>query len=199
MPVAGDVYRVAAHFTMPEQVDAYNVLGLKVISGTCTDAELLTAGASWMTTAYAYLQGVMHNQVDLADARVTKVVWSAGAWITDQIVGTIFPTFTAADGTDMLPHAVAPYVTFETLAPKRKGKIKLLGFSEANQADSLVAAGAATAMGNFANAITTVLSPGTALVYYAVLGNDGTARTAISELVRGVVGSVRRRRPGIGI
>lgn len=195
----GNIFRVVVHWAMPEQVDANNVLGLICASGSCTDAELLTAVAAWLTTAFGYLQGAMHNQVDLADARVVQVVWSGAEWITNRVLGTVMPTFAATDANDMLPHAVSPHVTFNTLAPTRKGKVKLTGFSEVQQADSILLAGAATAMGNFASALLTPLSPGSASCNYVVLGDDGQARNSTGALVRGIVGSQRQRRPGVGI
>ena len=124
MPTAGDTYRAIVHWVMPEQVDAVNVLGLKILAGTCTDAELMTTLATYLTTAYAFLQTFIHDQVDIADAKIVKVVWSGTAWVTDQIVGTIFPTFTATVPTDMLPHACSAVVTMPTAVPKRRGRIK---------------------------------------------------------------------------
>jgi hypothetical protein len=196
---SGDVFRVAAHFTMPELVDAYNILGLKCTTGSCTDAELMTAAAAWVTTAYGALVGAIHDNVDLYECRVTKMLWSGTEWYVAQVLGLFFPTFTATDSTDMLPHEVAPYVTMETAAPRRKGKIKIPGLTEQWQHDSLLETSAATAMANFANYIRTVLAPGSAQLYYAVLGSDGVARTSTAALIRGIVGSQRQRRPGIGV
>lgn len=194
-----DVLRIALHFVAPEQVDAYNIIGLKCVSGTCTETQLQGAVAAWLSTAYVFMQGNIHDQVDLAEGRIAKMTWSGTEWITSAIIGTVLPNFTATNADDMLPHAVAPYVTFDTEAPTRKGKIKLLGFGEDQQADSILSGAAATAIANFANAIRTSISAGSASLVYAILGDDGVARETTAATVRGIVGSQRQRKPGVGI
>lgn len=199
MATVGDVYRVANHFTMPEQVDAYNIFGLKQTAGTCTDVELVAAIGPWVEAAYAWLLSYIHSTVELQDTRISKMVWSGTEWIVQSILGTIFPTATFTGAGDMLPHAVSPYITFETAAPKRKGKVKLTGFTEFQQADSILTGAASTAMASFASSLRTVLTPGSGQLYYAILCDDGTARTTTAALVRGIVGSQRQRKPGVGI
>lgn len=195
----GDIFRIAQHITMPEQVDAYNVVALLNGVGTCTDAQLLTNVAAWLSAAYVYLQAQIHDQVDLAEGRVARMAWSGTEWIVSEIIGTILPAFTATNADEMLPHAVAPYVTFDTLAPTRKGKVKLMGFAEDQQSDSILVAGAATQMALFGAQMRTVVASGTALLDYCILGDDGTARVTTAAIVRGIVGSQRQRRPGVGI
>ena len=200
MPItAGDVIRIAMHLTTPEQVDAYNIIGLKCTAGDATDAQLLAALTAWMSTAYVFLQAHIHDQVDLAEGRVAKMTWSGTEWITSAIIGTILPNFTATNQDDMLPHAVSPYVTFDTLAPTRKGKVKLVGFAEDQQADSILTGAASTQIALFANALRTAVVAGAATLSYAILGDDGVARETTAATVRGVVGSQRQRKPGVGI
>lgn len=194
-----DVLRLTLDYDMPEQVEANNVIGLLCTSGSCTDAQFLTAAATWVNAILATIVGAVHNQVDCQSGRVTKMIWTGAAWEVDLIIGTILPTWSPTSAVDMLPHAVSPYVTLETLAPRRKGKVKLLGFAEDTQADSILTAAAATAMGNFITALRTAFTPGSASISYAVLGDDGNARLSTAGLVRGIVGSQRQRRPGVGI
>jgi hypothetical protein len=196
---AGDIMRAAVNWVMPEQVDAYNVLGLVCYQGTCSDSDFLTSCATWMTSAYSALQGVIHNQVDIATARITQVTWSGTEWIVTRVIGTIFPTFAATDANDMLPHAVAGVVTFPTAIPTRRGRIFVPGLSEVQQADSLLVAGAATALGNFAGLIRTAFHPTGGDVSYYVLGKGGTASVSTGFQVNGLTGTQRKRKPGIGI
>jgi len=196
---SGDVLRVALHYTMPEQVDAYNIIGLLCTAGTATDAQVITALATWTNTMLATIVGAVENSVACAQGRVAKMIWSVSYWQVQTIIGTYIPTWSPTNANDMLPHAVAPYITLETADPRRKGKLKFCGFCEDNQDDSIIEAATATAMGNFATALRTALTPGTASLSYAVLGDDGTARLSTAALVRGVVGSQRQRKPGVGI
>lgn len=195
----GDVMRLVLDWAMPEQTKANTVLALYNFTGECTDAEMLTALAAWVNTAFSTLQTVVSDQVDLDSGILSKVVWSGVEWITDRYIGTILPTFTATDNADMLPHASAAVVTFPTLKPKKRGRVFLPGFSEAQQGESVMAAGAATAMANFATALLTPFSPGTAGVYYSVIGLLGQTHIPTGFDVNGLIGSQRRRKPGVGI
>ena len=196
---SGDIIRVAQHITMPEQVDAYNILALVCTTGTCTDEQLLTNLEAWVAAAYDNLTQSMSSAVDLAEGRVARMEWQVTEWIVTEIIGTILPTFTGLNESGMLPHAVSPYVTFDTAAPTRKGKIKLTGFAEDRQEDSILETAAATAMALFVTDIRTALGSGSALLSYCVLGDDGSARVSTAGTVRGIVGSQRQRRPGVGI
>lgn len=196
---ADDVIRVAVEYDMPESQKAFNVLGMKCISGTCTDLELLTALATYVNGAWATLAGSIHNQVELASCRVTKMSWQTTEWVVSAVLGSFIPSFTPTDANDMLPHAVSGVIVMPTVKPTSRGRINIPGIGEDRQADSLLTSAGATALANFAVAIRTAIAPGTASLYYAVLGNDGTARTSTSADVNGILGSQRRRKPGVGI
>lgn len=196
---SGDTLRLALNWTMPEQVDAYNILGLRCISGTCTEAEFLTACASWVNTAYQTLQSVIHNQVDLAAGTISEVTWSGTEWVVARLIGTILPTFAATNANQMLPHACSGVVVFPTATPKKRGRVNIPGLTEEAQSDSLLTAGTATALGNFATALRTSFNPGTAVMRYNVLGKGGVASTSEGFDVNGIIGSQRRRKPGVGI
>lgn len=194
-----DVFRVALEWSMPELTKAFNVLGFRCSSGSCTDGELLTALDALFVTALAYIAGNTYSTSDVEEGRVSKMEWVAGAWEVAQVLGVITPTFTPTDGTDMLPHAVAGVITLPTAHPRRRGRIFLPAMTEAQQDKSILESGAVTAFTNFANAITAVMTPGSANVSYAVLGSDGVARHATTYVVNSLVGSQRRRKPGIGV
>ena len=197
--LANDVFELALHYVMPEDVDAYNILRFFNLSGTATDAQLLVTMAAFVTTAYTTLLGIMSNQVDVADGVLNKIVWTGVKWEVNALVGTILPALTGTDGTDMLPHQCTGLVTFPTLLPRKFGKIHVAGITEANQSDSLLTGGAATALGNFATAMLAAQNPGTAAVYYTISGKGGTSHFPQGFFVRGLMGSQDRRKPGVGI
>lgn len=196
---AGDIFRVVVGYEMPEEQLAANVIGLLVASGTCTDAQLLAAVATFIGTVYQTVQGAISVNVDLAETRLVKMLWSGTEWITSAVIGSFTPTFTSTDVADMLPHAVSPTATFPTADPKRKGKVKLAGFTELQQDESMLETGAITALVNFATALRAGFAAGSAVVGYAVLGDDGTARPSTGYIIRNVMGSQRSRKPGVGI
>lgn len=196
---SGDVFRVAQHFEGPELVEAYNILGLKCTAGTCTDAELLTAISTWLNTAYGYIVAVISDQVTMSEARVTKMLWSGTEWVVGSLIGSVLNPVTFTETTDMLPHAVSFVPVSATAKPTSRGRINLFGAGESEQEDGLWTSTAVTAVTNFIGGIRSALSPGSASLYYAILGDDGTARTTTSATVGDVPGSQRRRKPGVGI
>lgn len=195
----GDLIRLVVTYDMPEEQKAQNVFAMRASAGECTDAQLLTAAATFISSLYATVQGIIHNNVDLNDCKIVKVVWGGAEWITDRVIGNFIPTFTASDGTDMLPHEVTGQMTFPTSVPKRKGKLHLAGLTEAQQADSILVAGAGTAMANFATTMRAGFTAGTATLTYTVLGILGQNNTSTGWSIPGLVGSQRRRKPGVGI
>lgn len=196
---ANDVFRVAVRWSLPDLVTAYNILGLLCTAGSATDAELLTAIDAWLVTAYAYLQTNISTLADIEEARVSRMAYAAGEWSVSEILGTEYPIFTSTDSAQMLPHAVSLVTTFPTAVPTRKGKVFLPGFTEDATNKSDVNLGLLPVIGNFATALTTVLLPGTATVWYAILGDDGVARLPTAYRVNTLSGTQRRRKPGVGI
>lgn len=196
---SGDKFRVQVKWSLPDLVTAYNILGLGCTAGTCTDAQLLTAIDSWLVTAYAYLQTSLQSGADIDEAQVNRVTWSGTEWLVSEVLGTLYPTFTATNGAQMLPHAVAAVVTMPTIVPRRKGKIFVPAICEDDCSASSLDPSIVTALGNFANAITTVLLPGSATVWYQILSNDGGGRVPVSYLIGALTGTQRRRKPGVGI
>ena len=196
---AGDIFRLAQHFEGPEQVDAYNIIALKCISGTCTDAELLAAVSTWLKAAYDELVDVISDQVDMAECRVTKMLWSGTEWIVDSLIGSVLNPSTFAETTDMLPHAVSAVPVFATAKPTSRGRVNIFGVGEAEQEDGLWNSTCVADIAAFAADLRSAMSPGTAVLYYAILGDDGVARTTTSVATTDVPGSQRRRKPGVGI
>ena len=196
---AGNLMRLVLTWDMPEEQTAQNVLGLGMTGGECTDAQLLTAAATWVSNAFATVQGIVHDQVDLVDADVSKVIWSGASWVTDRVIGSFIPTFAATDATQMLPHAVAGVITFPTIVPKKRGRVFVPGLSEGQQSDSLLVSGASTALGNLAVALRTGFSAGTGTVLYTILGILGQSHVSTGFRVNGLTGTQRRRKPGVGV
>lgn len=199
MASPGDIYRLAVEFGMPGTQLAYNIFDVYQLSGSCTDAELLTAAASFMTDCYAELVGIVHSNVDLNECRVNKMVWSGTAWIVDRLVGTIFPTFVPIDANDMLPHACAPVVLFPTGFPRRVGKKYIAGTCEDGQDESTLTAGVLSALSDFALEIFDGFTAGTASFIYGILPDTGSFLSPTTAQFPAIMSSQRRRKPGVGV
>ena len=99
----------------------------------------------------------------------------------------------------MLPHATAAVITLPTATPKKFGRVFVPGLTESNQNDSLLTAGAASALSNLAGALLTPFTAAGASFSYKVIGKGGNVDTPTGFAVNGVLGSRRSRKPGVGI
>lgn len=198
MPATGDIYELAMRFLIDGEEDALNVYDFAVTAGTCTDAELLTALAATMTTAYGYLSGIVANNVDDQTSPVSKLVWSGTQWIVDTLIGYVYPTITFTNTADALPYQNSPLVRFLTVFPRVVGKKYLPPFTEGDQADSVISGTALAAMVNFGDQIRTVLTPGSASVSYVVLTKTGGYVGAYGTTANAIMSSQKRRKIGVG-
>ena len=199
MPSIGDTYRAAVRWALPELVEGMNVLAFRCSSGTCTDAEFVVALAAWLATAYAHLQPQISTAADIADCTLTKVVYTLGKWTLDATVSVMGVPFVPANINDMLPHSVAAVTTMLTNVPKCRGRVFLPGFAEDQQDESILDPGAVTNLSNFANQLLTAISAGAATLNYVILQSAGGVVQPIGYSINNVVGSQRKRKPGVGI
>lgn len=199
MPSESTVYNAALRFAMPDSVEAYNVFDFLFSGGTATDAEVLTAIGAEVAAAYAYLQNFIYQTVSMQECKVNKVIWSGTAWIVDQIIGQVSPSFTAASTNQMLPHAVAPCVLFPTTYPKRRARKYPPGFTEDTTDGSTVVSTAQTALGSFGAELLTGRTCGTGSIQYVITTSNGLVIAPSSSDVLATVCSQRRRKPGLGI
>ena len=199
MPEAGEYFQVAQRFETAVSGDMMNIYVWKVLTGTCTDGELMTAMASLLTTAYGRIVSQIHQTVSIQEGTVSKLLWSGTEWYVLRYVGTIYPTMTATNASQALPHATSALVQFPTTKPRVVGKKFLPVFGEDQQDASAIGGTALTNMLLYANDIrTTVLSPGSATAQYTVLLKDGTDRPPYSHVASGTISSQKRRKPGVG-
>jgi len=199
MPEAGDLYRTAVHFTMPEQVDAYNVLAWQIVSGICPEAGLMAFLGSALAGVYDCIAALIVEPVDIVDAEVTQVKWYEGKWLVEKLLGKVFPAFAAANLSDMLPHAVSAVLSMLTTKAKCRGRVFVPGLGEDMQEDSLLNQEAATALAVMGGTLLTPFSYEDAVIRYVILRHDGTVAIPSAARVGGIVGSQRKRKPGVGI
>lgn len=196
----GDIFQAAQRFTMPEGVEAYNVYAFELTDGSATDAEILTAIGAKMLAAYGDLQASIANVVDMQECKVTQVIWQVSEWIMFRLVGSILNPVTFTNVNDMLPHAVAAPVTFNTTRPRTAGRKFIPGLSEVDQDESILSAGVLTNLANYAAEIVAPQLAGSAAnLRYRILTSSGDAIAQSAYTINDVVGSQRRRKPGVGV
>jgi hypothetical protein len=199
MPTVDDKFRVALKFSLPDAQTAFNIINFAITTGTVDDATLLLAVAAWLATMYGRIDGEMNNGVDIETSQVYEMAYVAGQWAVDRIVGTVTPTFTAADATDMLPHQSAAVITFPTTKSKSRGRIFIPGFTEANQADGVLTAAALVNLSLFAADYLASQVAGTATFRTRLFRTDGTLGVYSGSDLNDVMGTQRRRKIGVGV
>ncbi len=199
--VAGDIVRTAVNFelgdgTMYQNVFHHERYGADPVS----DAAVLIAIEDWAETMYAELVTLVKDDTIEQLSFVDRVEFIAGLWTVVENIGTFTPTFNPAATGDALPFNCAPFLVFKTDRPKTVGRKFLFPFDEAQQADSILVGGAITAMVAWGvDAVSDILLAGDAGL------EPGVPRTGVDAfyaftvtIVNDVIGSQRRRRPGVG-
>lgn len=199
MAEEGDIFETSVKMDMPGGWKAFNIFAHHLTDGDATDAQVLTALQTLVTAAYGYIQAEISDQVTMNLSPVNKVIWSGAGWVVDRIVGTILPTNSFTNTSDMLPHAVCGLVQFPTTAPRVVGKKFVSGFGEDRQDESDLTPQAAAALLQFANQILTPTAAGNGFLRYRILRKDGTLIGSTVAHIATVVSSQKRRKPGVGI
>lgn len=166
-----------------------------------TDAAQIAAIELWCSDMYDEIVAQVRNNVAEQLCTIDKIAFSAGEWIITENVGTFTPTWAPTGAGDALPNQVAAFVVGKTARPKTVGRKFLIPFIEQEQAAGYLVAGAVTAVvawgDDYINDI--VLFPVTDGF------EPGVPRTGVDAwmpftvgVVTNLVGSQRRRRPGVG-
>ena len=196
----GDIFQAAQRFTMPDGVEAYNVYAFELTDGTATDAQILTAVGTKLLAAYTDMQTMISDVVTMQECKVTEVIWQVSEWIMFRLVGSILNPVTFSNTAEMLPHAVSAPVTFNTTVPRTAGRKFLPGIGENQQDESIMTSGLLSALAAYAAEIVDAeLAGATANIRYRILTKAGTAIAQSAYTVNDVIGSQRRRKPGVGI
>lgn len=199
----GDVLRVTCNFELGDGTQYQNVYHY-VRDGTdpFSDQNHLDLIETAMEAAYDELVSQVLNDVTEHLSFVDRVEFDeiVDEWRVVENIGTFVPTFVPVNAGHGLPFQSSPYVIFKTQRPKSVGKKFLFPFGESEQDATILTAGAVTAVVAYAAQALATL----------VLGGDATlapviVRTGVQSVlpllvavVNDVLGSQKRRRPGVG-
>lgn len=199
---SGDILKTVQEFTLNDGTICQNVFhherhGLGII----TDGVHLTKLEEWIEDMYAEIAGMVKNDAVAGLMTVDIVEWVVDAWEVVENIGTRTPTITFTGTQEMLPNMDSAFATFKTARPRTVGRKYLLPFEELWQAGSYLLAGAVTDMVAWANWAVNNVDVSAPLDYLT----PGVPRTAVNEflefnlaIVTNVLGTQRRRRPGVG-
>lgn len=155
-----------------------------------------------LETAYADIQTIVPTDVTEQLSFVDRIEFNeiVDEWRIVENIGTFTPLFEPSGGAAGLPHQSSPYIFFKTLRPRTIGKKFLFPTIEASQTDTILEAASITAITAMATELMTPIA----------LGGDatltlGVPRTGVDSwynfltaVVSDVLGTQRRRKPGVG-
>lgn len=198
-----DILRISANFELGDGTQYQNIYHV-IRDGTdvLSDAAHIVAIKAKIEAMYATIEDQVTNDVVEQLSFVDRIEFNeiVDEWRVVENIGTFTPTFTPGNVNDAIPYQGAPYLIFKTQRPKSVGKKFLFPFGEDQQADTILAGPAVTAMAAF----------GVAVLDSIVVGGDvrltfGIPRTGIQTwfnflvaVVNDIIGSQKRRRPGVG-
>ena len=199
----GDVLRVSCNFELGDGTQYQNIYHY-VRDGTdpYSDAIHIAAIKSAMEAAYLTLVAMVRTDVTEQLSFVDRVEFNeiVDEWRVVENIGTFTLNFIPAGSTDSLPFMSSPYVIFKTQRPKSVGKKFLFPFVESAQAGTILIGAAVTAIANYGASILAAINIGGDATLGPVIVRTGihSVLPLLVAVVNDVIGSQKRRRPGVG-
>lgn len=198
----GDVIKLVVEAVLGDGTIVQNVYYLLAqLAAGQADQSVLNALETYVEAAYAEVISYLSDTVTFNPITADIIEWDGTKWETTYHIGTEDIDTAPAVVTEPLPNQIAPFATFNTERPKSKGRKFLFGFVEAASDGSFLISACTTAMAAFAAEVITtiVLGPLNELTPGIVRKGVDLFLEFSSAVVTNVVGTQRRRRPGVGI
>ena len=204
MPVdPGDIVRAVASFVLADGTIAQNILHFIASFGSqATDATVLTAIKQYIQDLYVAIDGHIDANVavDLCWAHVVEFDEGEGDWITARLIGSTSPAITFTSSVDPQPNQISPVLVANTTRPKTRGRKFLLPFSD-NSADG--SEWTSTVLTDLTTSLNHLLAD--EAVSAGNWLSPGVPRAGVDDFreftngsVSSIVGTQRRRKPGVG-
>lgn len=199
----GDVLRVTSNFELPDGTQYQNIYHY-VRDGTdpFSDAAHIAAISAAQQAAYIELEPIINANITEQLSFVDRVEFNEilDEWRVVENIGTFTITWTPDGATDTVPYQSAPYVVFKTQRPKSVGKKFLFPVLETAQADTVLIGSAVTNITAYAAQILASIELGGDATLSAVIVRTGIQAILplLVAVINDVLGSQKRRRPGVG-
>lgn len=199
----GDILKVTFEVSTADGSVLQNVYHMEArLAAPQADATVVNAIETWIEGAYSELSTELVSTLVQGLCLVDEITWNAGTseWEVSRNVGSFTPTIGFNNAGEALPNMTTAFAVFSTTRPKSKGRKFVPPFGENNQAASYLTG---AALANMADYVTRCLAaatigPGNTLVYGIVRAAAGEFLEALIGVVTNVLGTQRRRRPGVG-
>lgn len=200
----GDVIKVVEEMVMDDGTIAQNVF-YYILQGSSSvdDAAIMLAIGAQLDDLYENLETYIADTLSLNPRLFNIVSWHSDTqkWETDRYVGSSVPTWTPSNVNDQLPNQIAAILTATTLIPKSRGRKFIPGFSDTVDTSGILSGAALTALAAAAADYIASLSVGAAETLKPCVASttQGTALTFRASEAQSILGTQRRRKPGVGV
>lgn len=198
-----DVLKVFLELVLGDGTIAQNVWHFKAdFTDDQSDSAVSTAVETYIEDIYGALSAYLSDDFTINPSWLNKVAWDSDLqkWATTALVDIFTPSFTHTNTDDPFPNQIAPVMTANTFAPGSRGRKFIMGFVETSALAGDLVAGALTALGTALNHYIAdeTVSGANLLQVGVVRANAGNFLTFSDGAVNSVVGTQRRRKPGVG-
>lgn len=199
----GDVLKVVMEVLLGDGSIAQNVYYfIAELLAQLGDATVTGLIETWIESAYGELTNELVNDISQRLCTVQKIEFDATEqeWLVTENIGTFTPTIVYGNANEALPNMVCAVATFLTFRPKTRGRKFLFPFGENDQDAGYLTSTALANMADYADAIldTITYSPGNDLEPGVPRAGVDNFRKLTGAVVTNVLGTQRRRRPGVG-
>lgn len=199
----GDVLKVFLELVLADGTMAQNVFHLRSdFADDQNDGDVSTAVEGYLEAIYGELNGYLTTDFTINPSWLHKTAWDpVGAeWAVTFLIDIFTPSFAHADTADPFPNQIAPVIVGNTYEPRSRGRKFLMGFVEDSAlAGNLVAAAVvemAAATVEYISQV--VISSGNVLTPGVVDEDANLFRPFRDGAANSIVGTQRRRKPGVG-
>jgi len=199
----GDVLKVFLELVLADGSIAQNVYFLRaVFADDQTDAAVSAAVEDYLENIMGEVGTYLSDDFTINPSWLHKVAWNVtqSKWLTTYLIDTFTPSFSHANTDDPFPNQIAPVMVGNTYVPASRGRKFLPGFVETAALAGDLVAGAVTALvGAVSYYISNVVIDASNLLQPGVPDADSSTFWAFRDgAANTIVGTQRRRKPGVG-
>lgn len=198
-----DVLRVTANFELGDGTQYQNIYHF-IRDGTdpFSDAAHVAAIAAGVEAMYLTLVSLVKDDTVEQLSFVDRLAFNeiTDVWEVVENIGTFTINFIPAGANPTMPYQSSPYLIFKTDRPKSVGKKFLFPFDKTAANDTILTGPAVTAMVAYGVQVLLALTLGGDATLAPVIVRTGvqTVLPLLVAVVNDVLGSQKRRRPGVG-
>lgn len=204
MAVSTDtVLRAVAEFVLADGTLAQMVFHfLSEFVANQSDSTVTASIVSYIEDILTDVATYIDNGVTTNPMETSEVEWDAvnSKWEVTRVLPQDTITWPGTAAGDILPNQIAPVLLASTYRPKTRGRKFIPAFAEAATQGSTLVAGALTALGNAVNDYIAdeTISANNDLIVGVPSNVTGEFHEFANGDVTDIVGSQRRRKPGVG-